>query len=182
MKKYVYIDNSNVWIEGKRVAAVEQDLAFDIWDALQNNIQVATWKYDFGKLLELVGGLKNGLQKAVLFGSRPPQNDSLWAAAEHSGFEVVVENRNSQNQEKKIDTGIAAAMMDDAIYAVMNNKIAETELVLVAGDGDYVPVITRLIARGFKVTVCFWEHASRELKETASEFVPLNPHVNHITR
>jgi hypothetical protein len=182
MEKYVYVDNSNVWIEGKRVAAVEQDLAFDIWDAHQRNITVPNWKYDFGKLLTLVGGARNGLKKAVLFGSRPPQNDSLWTAAKQSGFAVTVEDRNAQNQEKKIDTGVVSAMMRDAMLAVQKQKAAETEMILVAGDSDYVPTVKVLIEFGFKVTVCFWDHASRELKDAASAFFSLNPHVNHLGR
>ena len=181
MDKYVYVDNSNVWIEGMYVAAVEQDMAFDIWDAHDRKI-TANWKYDFGKLLTLVGGARNGLKKAVLFGSRPPQNDSLWEAARQCGFEVVVENRNVQNREKKIDTGVTAAMMDDAIDAIQRQKAGETEIVLVAGDSDYVPVVRTLIKRGFKVTVCFWDHAADELKNAASEFVLLDPHVNQLSR
>ena len=182
MNKYVYVDNSNVWIEGKRVAAVEQDMAFDIWDAHQRNIMAPDWCYDFGKLLTLVGGMRNGLKKAVLFGSRPPQNDSLWTAAKLSGFEVSIEDRNAQNREKKIDTGVVAAMMGDAMEALLNKQAAETELVLVAGDGDYVPAVKRLQQFRFKVTVCFWDHASRELQDAASEFVSLNPHLSQLGR
>ena len=182
MNKYVYVDNSNVWIEGKRVAAVEQDLAFDIWDAHQRDITIPNWKYDFGKLLLLVGGARNGLKKAVLFGSRPPQNDSLWAAAQQSGFEVTVEDRNAQNREKKIDTGVIAAMMGDAMLAVQNKTAQDTELILVAGDSDYVPAVKLLIQFGFKVTVCFWNHASSELKSAASSFFALDPHIEQVSR
>jgi len=182
MNKYVYVDNSNVWIEGKFVAAVEQDLAFDVWDAHERNVAVTNWKYDFGKLLTLVGGARNGLKKAVLFGSRPPQNDSLWDAARQCGFEVTVEDRNAQNREKKIDTGVVAAMMRDAMFAVQNQKAKETEIVLVAGDSDYVPAVKLLIEFGFKVTVCFWDHVARELEDVASEFFSLNPYVDQLSR
>lgn len=182
MRKYVYVDNSNVWIEGKRVAAVEQDLAFDIWDAHNRDITVPNWKYDFGKLLTRVGGVRNGLKKAVLFGSRPPSNDSLWAAAEQSGFEVTVESRNVQNREKKIDTGVSCAMMRDALLAVQKQTSQETEMILVAGDSDYVPTVKLLIEFGFSVTVWFWDHASLELKDVASAFYSLNPHVNQLSR
>ena len=65
MAKYVYVDNSNVWTEGRRAAAVENDLAFDIADAIENKTFDPKWKYDFGKLLELVGGKKNGLKKGI---------------------------------------------------------------------------------------------------------------------
>ena len=180
MAKYVYVDNSNVWIEGRRAAAVENDLAFDIADAIENKTFDPKWKYDFGKLLELVGGKKNGLKKAYLFGSRPPQNDSLWAAARRDGFEVVVEDRNAQNREKKIDTGIAVRMVEDS-YECITDKNAD-EMILVAGDKDYVPAVHSISKRGIRVVVYFWDHAANELKDHAAEFVSLNRYIEAITR
>ena len=182
MAKYVYVDNSNVWIEGMRVSAVERGLAFDVYDASSRNIVDYDWKYDFGKLLTLVGGVRNGLKKAVLFGSRPPQNDSLWNAAKQSGFEVMIEDRNFQNREKKIDTGVVTAMMGDAFIAGQNNTIQDTGIVLVAGDSDYVPPVKLLIQFGFKVTVCFWDHASTELKDVATSFIFLNQYIDVMRR
>jgi len=179
MAKYVYVDNSNLWIEGMRVAAVEHDLAFDIWDAMDRNVFDREWKYDFGKLLEIVGGKKNGLRKAVLFGSRPPQNDSLWDAARQGGFEVVVEDRNVQNREKKIDTGVSIQMVDDS-YELINKE--EDEIILVAGDRDYVPALKSMTRRGVHVVVCFWSHAANELKEAANEFISLNQHIDQLRR
>ncbi|MDR0867553.1 MAG: NYN domain-containing protein [Planctomycetota bacterium] len=180
MAKYVYVDNSNVWIEGRKVAAVARDWAFDVWDATNNNILDREWKYDFGKLLELVGGKKNGLKKAMLFGSRPPQNDSLWSAAQKHGFEVVVENRNAQDHEKKIDTGIAVQMVADSFQLITDKT--QDEMVLVAGDADYVPALKNIANRGIKITVAFWEHASNELKEAAAGFTSLDQFVDQLRR
>jgi len=180
MAKYVYVDNSNVWIEGRRAAAVENNLAFDIVDALENKTFDPNWKYDFGKLLELVGGKKNGLKKAYLFGSRPPQNDSLWEAARQGGFEVVVEDRNAQNREKKIDTGIAVRMMEDSYECIADKNI--DEMILVAGDKDYVPVVSSISRRGIRVVVYFWDHAEVELKDHAALFFSLNRYIGEVTR
>lgn len=180
MAKYVYVDNANIWIEGRRVSAVQQDMAFDVWDAVNNNIFDLEWKYDFGKLLELVGGKKNGLKKAYLFGSRPPQNDSLWDAARQGGFDVIVEDRNVQNREKKIDTGIAVRMMEDS-YECIEDKTVD-EMILVAGDKDYVPVVNSISRRGIRVVIYFWEHAAAELKSSAAEFVSLNKLMKEMSR
>jgi hypothetical protein len=180
MAKYVCVDNSNVWIEGCRAAAVENDLAYDIADAVENKILDRTWKYDFGKLLKLVGGEKDGLKKAVLFGSRPPQNDSLWEAARVGGFEVIVEDRNAQNREKKIDTGIVAQMMEDSYECIVDKSV--DEMILVAGDKDYVPAVNRISKRSIRVVACFWDHAAIELKDHAAEFVSLNKYINDLTR
>jgi hypothetical protein len=34
MADYIYVDNSNLYIEGKRVSAVENSLAMNIYDAI----------------------------------------------------------------------------------------------------------------------------------------------------
>jgi uncharacterized LabA/DUF88 family protein len=110
-----------------------------------------------------------------LFGSRPPQNDSLWDIARNVGFETVIEDRNVANREKKIDTGIVVAMMRDA-YTSVNRS--EDTMTLVAGDGDYVPAIESLRNDGYRVEVVFWEHASQELKDACDKFISLNPYLN----
>jgi len=180
MSRFVYVDNSNVWIEGRRVSAVKRDMAYDVWDAAKNGILDLEWTYDFGKLLNLVGGTKNGLKKACLFGSRPPENDSLWESARRHGFEVVVEDRNAQNREKKIDTGIAVQMVADSYELGINTR--EDEMILVAGDGDYVPAVLNISKRGIRVVVWFWDHVSMELKNAAADFYSLNRHLGEIRR
>lgn len=114
MASLVYVDNSNVWIEGMHVSAVARGLALDVFDAAQNKICDYDWKFDFGKLLEFAGGERKNIKRAVLFGSEPPKNDSLWVAAEHQGFEVVTYQRSKDNKEKKIDTDVVATMMEDS--------------------------------------------------------------------
>lgn len=52
--------------------------------------------------------------------------------------------------------------------------------VLVAGDSDYVPTIKALQEDEFKVEVVFWNHASRELVEVASNFVGLDKHLEDL--
>lgn len=135
------------------------------------------WKLDFGKLYEIAGGEVVG--RAVLYGSKPPPNDSLWRAAEHHGFEVIVFDRNAGNREKKIDTQIAADVVSDSYEWMAEGR---DTVRLVAGDADYVPVAEKLRERGFPCTVVFWEHASRELKEAASEFIALDPHLDELNR
>lgn len=174
MANYCYIDNSNVWIEGMRVSAVKKGLAPDIWAACDNRITDYDWQIDFGRLFGFAAGEVVG--RAVLFGSRPPNNDSLWAVAVSKGFEVIVHDRNAQNKEKKIDTQITAEMIDDS-YRLMQEGDTIT---LVSGDSDYVPGIEKLKSRGFHVDVCFWDHASHEIREVASRFVSLNRYLAHL--
>src|SRR4051812_7896927 len=100
MANLLYVDNSNVWIEGMHVSAVDTGMAPDIWSAQNFKICDTGWKLDFGKLFTFAGGERAEVKRAVLFGSRPPAADSLWEAAKRQGFEVVVYDRNIRNKEK----------------------------------------------------------------------------------
>ena len=178
MAELVYVDNSNVFIEGQRVRAVESGLAVNIVDAMDRRILDYSFKIDFGKLHEFVAGQDDyKIKRCMLFGSRPPPNDSLWKIAKSAGFEVVVEDRNVANKEKKIDTGIVTAMMRDAYKCA--DKDNDT-ITLVSGDNDFVPPIRELVKEGFNVEVVFWGHAANELKDTCSKFIELDRFLNHL--
>ena len=173
---FIYVDNSNVWIEGMHVATVASGLASDIQAAMSDNVCDYEWKLDFGRLYQFAGGDTAG--RAVLFGSRPPANDSLWTVAKNRGFEVIVYDRSIRNKEKKVDTSVATEIMADSYERMASGR---DEVTLVAGDGDYVPTVENLRGRGFSVFVAFWDHASRELKESASSFISLNPYLDHLS-
>jgi len=171
---FVYVDNSNVWIEGMRVSAVERGLAPDIATSFEYKIVDRDYRMDFGRLHEFAGGADIG--SAVLYGSRPPANDTLWGIAKAKGFEVVVMDRNVANREKKIDTTILRDIMKDSYERMKPGD----EVTLVAGDSDYVPAAEDLKARGFRFDVAFWNHASRELQAICSKFISLNPYLEHL--
>jgi uncharacterized LabA/DUF88 family protein len=179
MAELVYVDNSNVFIEGQRVKAVASGKAMNIYDAMNNRILDYDYKIDFGRLHDFIAGKDaTQIKRCMLFGSRPPPNDSLWKIAEIAGFHVIVEDRNIKNKEKKIDTGIVAAMIKDA-YTIADKE--KDTITLVAGDSDFVPSIRMLVDDGFKVDVVFWDHAARELREECgAKFVSLNPILNHL--
>lgn len=179
MANLLYVDNSNVWIEGMHVAAAQNGLAPDVWSAVQNKICDYSWKLDFGKLFQFAGGDTADVKRAALFGSRPPKNDSLWDAAKRNGFEVIVYDRNVAGHEKKIDTDIVATMIEDSYELFAAD---EDEMTLVSGDSDYVPAIEKLKKRGIPVHVVFWAHASRELKDAATKFISLDPFLTHLSR
>jgi len=169
MADYIYVDNSNLYIEGRRVSAVAQGLAANIHEAMHLGILDQGYTISFGKLHEFLAGKDlTNIKRAALFGSRPPPNDSIWQYALRAGFELHLEDRNIRNKEKKIDTGIATLLTKDA-YKHGDPK--QDTFVLVAGDADYVPTINELKEDGYKVEVVFWNHASRELREVASKFI-----------
>ena len=179
MAEFVYVDNSNIFIEGKRVKAVESGLAMNIYDAMSNRILEQSYKIDFGKLHDFIAGAdRRKIKRCMLFGSRPPSSDTIWEIAKRAGFEVVTEDRNVANKEKKIDTGIVAAMTKDA-YTLVDK--ANDVITLVAGDADFVPSVRMLVEDGFNVEVAFWGHAARELQEVCTKFIDLNPSLSHLS-
>ena len=176
MANYLYVDNSNVWIEGMHVAAVRAGLVPDIW-AAQTERVTAPFRVDFGRLHEFAGGEEQELGRAVLYGSRPPANDSLWAVARKRGFEPVVFERNAANREKKIDTQITADIVQDLFTVISPDA---DEVTLVAGDRDFVPAVEKVRGRGVRFHVVFWSHAARERREAADSFVDLDPYFEYL--
>ncbi len=175
MADWIYVDNSNVFIEGKRVSAVKNGLALTIWEAFAHGVLDNAYRMSFGKLYQFVAGTnKTETARAMLFGSRPPQNDAIWQIATQAGFEVIVHDRNVANKEKKIDTGLVAAMVRDAYRNASPGDI----FTIVSGDNDYVPAVEQLRQDGYQVDVVFWGHAGRELREAATNFISLDPHLD----
>lgn len=177
MKIYTYVDNSNLYIEGCRVSAVKKSLATNIIHAMDNGILDYGWRIDYGRLHEfLCGTEKSEIGAARLWGS-PPPGDEFWRIVKRKGFDHTIFQRSVNGKEKKVDVGVAHAMTKDA-YTILNK--ANSEMILVAGDRDYVPVIEDLVKEGFQITVAFWSHASKELREAAN-FLNLDPHIEHLT-
>ena len=74
---------------------------------------------------------------------------------------------------------VIPAMTKDA-YTRINKT--DSEIVLVAGDKDYMPVIEDLKNEGFRVVVVFWDHAAQEVKQAASKFISLNQWLSHLQK
>ena len=179
MLSYTYVDNSNEFIEAQRVSAVDEGMAVNIYDAIERRVFNFKYKLDYGKLYHyLCGEDKREIGCAKLWGS-PPPSDSFWAMVERKGFEVVTYDRNAAGKEKKVDVAIAHSITKDAYTKVDKGQ---SEIVLVAGDKDYVPVVDDLTSEGFKVSVVFWDHAAKELKDSSSEFISLNQWLHYLQK
>jgi hypothetical protein len=100
-KCLVLVDNSNVFIEGKKFSARRKGVQRQATDT--RDPQDPSWRIDFGRLLTFMAKGR-GIIDAILVGSRPPQNDSVWASAEENGFRVLVFERSFSGEEKEVDT------------------------------------------------------------------------------
>ena len=170
-RSFTYIDNSNLYIEGCRVAAVRKHLsgAWTIFDAISNRVVDFTWRMNYARLRDFVCNTDEE-GKIALWGST---NGQLSASIERTGIEVVNFQRNSSGKEKRVDVAIAHAITKDA-YSGLIRK-GEDEITLVTGDSDFVPVVDDLVSSGFLIHVVFWDHAARDLKNVASRFISLDP-------
>jgi uncharacterized LabA/DUF88 family protein len=178
MAEFIYVDNSNIFIEGRRIAAIRQGMARDLAEANRRDILDMSFRLDFGELYDFISEHNpKKVARAVLFGSSPPESDAVWQIAERVGFEAIVVSRNSENKEKKVDTGIVAAMVRDAYTRA---RKANDTITLVAGDSDYVPAVELLTDDGFRVEVVFWSSASGELKSVCSRFIELDRYLEKL--
>ena len=91
MAEFIYVDNSNIFIEGKRIAAVRQGKAKNAAHVNDKDIADHTFRLDFGELYDFISeNNPNKVARAVLFGSSPPESDAVWAIAERVGFEAPI--------------------------------------------------------------------------------------------
>lgn len=126
----VIVDNSNIWIEGQKFSARKKGIvSVDGKEPCD-----FSWRIDFGKLLTIVAQGKS-IRKAILVGSRPPKNDSLWYQAKVNGFEVITHDRNGFNKEKAIDTELVAKGVE--IICTTEPAI----LKILSGDSDFLPLV-----------------------------------------
>src|SRR5438445_2602026 len=100
---YVYVDDSNIWIEGQRIQAVRTGLAPDIRAALERKI-TAPWTYDFGRLYGLLCPPGVPVGRSIVFGSRPSGNDGIWQRLRDADFQVATFDRSPfTHKEKQVD-------------------------------------------------------------------------------
>ena len=168
----IIVDNSNIWIEGMKYSAKLKRMPKtpDGKDACD-----FSWRIDFGKLLNVVSEGKS-IRKAILVGSRPPKNDSLWNAAKSKGFEVIVQNRNAKNKEKAVDTSLVAV----GTRLICTTKPAV--LKILSGDSDFMPLIDVANDLGWETEMWAFSSAlsTGSMATSVSKIEPLDSHLNEI--
>jgi uncharacterized LabA/DUF88 family protein len=158
----ILVDNSNVFIEGRKFSARNKGLVrrpSDHHDPID-----WSWRIDFGSLLkEVANGHK--IIKAILVGSTPPPNDSLWNAAKSQGFEVkTYERSHSTGEEKAVDTELVASGLK-IIYKHPNPAV----LKLLSGDRDFLPLIRSAYEENWETELWgFSSGISNELSQAVS--------------
>ena len=134
---YVFVDDQNLWIGGKEEKAN------------------GTYRIDFGNLLVVAArdeaGNPRGVRKAVISGTIPPE-DSFWQIARNQGFEVRLGYKGFGGRSKQDDTHLVADLVE-----IVCTVSGPATIVLVAGDGDYIPALQKALTRGWRVEVVFFQ-------------------------
>ena len=132
----LFIDDSNIFIEGKKYYARHLNLRVP---------QDPRCRIDIGKLID-VAVRGRTFRYGKLYGSEPPALDSVWKKIrEH--LEVGTFEKNSKGKEKEVDTALTADAVD---YALTNKPEADKETIIVtAGDRDYCQLIQKILAKEF---------------------------------
>jgi uncharacterized LabA/DUF88 family protein len=145
-KIVIMVDNSNIFIEGQKFSAKDKGLTRA---SLTDRDPVdPSWRIDFGNLLKAIANGRQ-VEQAILVGSRPPQNDSVWTAAEANGFVVTVHDRNTQNEEKAVDTELVAQATE-----IVCTTSEPMTLAILSGDRDFIPLVS--VAHRRKWLVEMW--------------------------
>lgn len=158
---YVFIDDSNLWIEGKKAHAKE------LVDA---NID-PRFRVDLGKFLHLVVTEGRHTTKAFLYGSVPPPNDSVWKAAKEKNYVVQTFLRSDKGREKEVDVAMARDItknLSRLIYSE-NESTENVTFIIVTGDRDLKPPIDSVLEEGVPVELWSWaDSMARAFRQLAS--------------
>src|SRR3954451_13508046 len=100
----ILVDNSNVSIGGRKLSASRKGV--ERGEHGEPEAIDPSWRLDFKELLELLADARP-VHAALLAGSRCGGSDAIWRAAEASGFEVYVHEREAHHWEKAVDTELA---------------------------------------------------------------------------
>ena len=104
---WLFLDNSNLWIESKKFRAQKMDL-----DTKEDH----RLRINFGELITCIQKLrtqnklsKGNVAECYFYGSKPPDTDSIWRMAEQQGWKPNIKERGFNGKEKEVDTEIVAA-------------------------------------------------------------------------
>ena len=142
---YVFIDDSNLWIEGQKARAKK------LVDADND----PRFRVDLGKFLNLVAKDYH-ISKAFLYGSVPPPNDTVWKAAREKNYDVKTFQRSGSGREKEVDVAMASDIIQE-LY--QTESTVNVTFIVVTGDRDLKPPIKKTLEKTVPVELWSWENS-----------------------
>ena len=165
---YIFIDNSNLWIQGQRTYAKRAGMSV---------MSDPTWRFDAGRLKTILienSGFRDEEntpnEEVYLYGSIPPPVDTVWDKIKSQKIEVQVFQRSSiTNREKLVDSTIVAESVERACIAQAQGTSGT--FVLVSGDADMLAAVRVIAGKGFDVHVWSWKNALSSVYSTERQSV-----------
>ncbi|CAK7199211.1 hypothetical protein SEUCBS139899_001884 [Sporothrix eucalyptigena] len=161
-----FIDDSNIWIEAQKFAA----LGHKHMPKLVDGSHDPRLRIDVGRLVNVM--LKQRVQgPSHFYGSRPSPNDAVWEAMEKYKFKTKIYDRSAagpgrgRGREKEVDNSMGADMaqtstrlevladMQPDIYASVKER---TTFICISGDRDMMPPIKLGLEAGIRVELWAW--------------------------
>lgn len=152
-KCVIMVDNSNIFIEGQKYSAQYKG---------QDDDKDRSWRIDFGRLLEQLAAGRE-IHTAILVGSRPPKNDSVWEEAKRNGFSVTVHDRDAKGKEKAVDTELVAQAT-----RIISKAGVPMVLVVASGDRDFIPLVNVAHEEGWSVEMAAFSSAFSAMGQMAT--------------
>lgn len=164
MASMIYLDNSNLYLS--YCNAHEEKPGF----------RAPTLNYSV--LLSLLS-LGEPAKKATVYTSiMGGPSHKQWKDARDAGWDVVIHKKDFWGREKQVDVDIATDLLIDGL-ALKDKK--KDQLILVAGDADYLPAVQKLQERGIPVIVAFWKKlANKQLRHEASLFLDMTSQAHEL--
>ena len=150
---WIYVDDSNIWITAKKLAAKKMKTKED------HRVRI-----DVGRLTDVVAKGREVAQ-GFLYGSEPPPVDTVWEKIKQRGWDVEPKRRSTiTGKEKGVDAQLVADITEIACTTPEEER---TTIIIISGDADAMPAIHKVLKyRGWNVEIYMWEDAmSNELKK-----------------
>jgi len=176
---YTFVDNSNIFIEAQKV-----------YGKMKLNPDLGKrYRLDFGKLFSYIAAdrgdiffrtkSKNPISYPKLYGSEPPQNDSLWRFLEGLHVDVNVFKRNAFNKEKQVDTALVWDVARLVLLTQYNDN-SNHVIAIAGGDKDFLKLYQEGASCGYKVEFYCWEHSAASEIKRLPTFHNLTPAIEKL--
>ena len=180
VKRFSYLDFSNIGISGAQVSAARRGLAPSAKAAAEARIADPTFRLNFRTTLEFCVGKHFDGSRAVCVGSSRVGSDlAIWQMARNADWLTETPRRAFSGREKSVDTLLTAKIIEDILLSGADPD--ELEITILSGDRDLLPAVQCLQRLGHRVCVASWEHsAADELRQTADQFIALDDYFSLI--
>ena len=153
---FIYVDDSNMWIEAKKLAANKLNLKC---------VEDPRLRLDIGKVTDVIANNRK-VAWGILYGSEPPPIDSVWQKIRERGWKVITTQRSSfTGKEKQVDHQMVADITE-----LVSGCIVKGKIVMVSGDADMIPAISKSLQMKWSTEIWMWGNGvSNALKQLAEE-------------